>query len=95
MWPLILLALNVIGAVVYVFRASLGWRIAAEHGAVPVTGEPFVWFIGILPVVAVFLILNIIWGALVLARPQRLGGRLWLSSAAVWFIAICIDFAHH
>ena len=55
---LIVLALNIIGAFVYVMRAAGGWRIAEEHGSIPITGEPFVWFAGILPVVIVFFVLG-------------------------------------
>jgi len=91
---LTLLAVNVIGAIVYVVRASAAWAIPQEHGEVPITGEPFVWFLGIMPVVIVFLLLNLFWGAMLLNRRWR-NGYFWLMSAAVWFIAVWIDFAHH
>lgn len=92
---LTLLALNVIGACVYVLRASPSWAIPEEHGLIPITGEPFVWFAGILPVVVVFFALNSVWGALILARRHWLGGRFWLLAVVFWLAAILVDFAHH
>jgi hypothetical protein len=88
---LALLAVNVIGAIAYVAAASNGWRIPQE----PITGEPFVWFISILPIVAIFSVLDLAWGAVILARRQWQGGSSWLLAALVWIAAVLIDFAHH
>lgn len=88
---LVLLVLNVIGAIIYVVRASSGWAIPGE----PVTGEPFVWAIAILPVCAVFFVLNVTWGALILYYRQWRGGRFWLFAAFIWLVASAVDFAHH
>ena len=93
--PFALLVLNAMGAVVYVVRASSGWRIAEEHGEIPVTGEPFIWAFAIFPVIAAFLVLNLVWATLILVRRQWRSERLWLLAAAVWLIAIGVDFAHH
>jgi hypothetical protein len=90
-----LLALNVIGACFYVVRASPSWAIPEERGLVPMTGEPFVWFAGILPVVAVFFVLNSAWGALILVRRRWISGRFWLLAVVSWLIALVIDFEHH
>jgi hypothetical protein len=90
-----LLALNAIGAVAYVFRASPSWAIPEERGLHSITGEPFIWFIGVLPVVAIFFVLNLAWGALIVARRQWRSGRFWLLAAVVWLIAVLVDFAHH
>jgi hypothetical protein len=92
---IVLLVLNAIGAIVYVYRASPSWRIPEEHGLVPITGEPLVWFAGILPVVAVCFVLNLTWGILVLVRRQWQNGSLWLLAALCWLVAIWVDFAHH
>ena len=93
--PVVLLSLNVLGAIAYVVGASHGWRIPEEHGEVPVTGEPFVWFLGILPAVAIFFPLNIAWGLSILVRRRWRGGRFRLLSALIWVAAVVIDFAHH
>jgi len=37
------MAANEVGIVLYLRLAFRGWRIPQEHGAIPVTGEPFVW----------------------------------------------------
>jgi hypothetical protein len=92
---LTLLTLNAIGACVYVLRASPSWAIAEERGLDSMTGEPFVWFAGILPVVVVFFALNSAWGALILGRRHRLGGRFWLLAVVFWLAAVWVDFAHH
>jgi hypothetical protein len=86
-----LLTANVIGAALYVFAASWGgWAIPGE----PVTGEPFVWFLAIFPVVAVFFVANLIW-TIFLVRHRWKGVRFWLLAGVVWLAAIAIDFAHH
>ena len=92
---LILLIANVIGAIIYLVRTSLSWAIPQEHGLVPIMGKPFIWFAGIVPVVIVFFPLNLIGGAHILLSRKWQNGYFWLSSAAVWFVAVWIDFAHH
>ena len=92
---LFLLALNVIGPVVYVYRASPSWAIPQERGLVPITGEPVVWFAGILPVITIFFVLNVTWGGTILLRKQWRSVYFWQMAAAVWLIAVCVDFAHH
>ena len=92
---LILLTLNVIGAVLYLRLASHGWRIPQEKGMIPVTGEPLVWAIGVFPIWAAFLLLNAIWGVLILRWRQWGSGRLWLLLVPIWLIVVVIDFAHH
>jgi hypothetical protein len=93
--PLVLLGLNLIGAGLYVARASHAWAIPQEHGVVPITGEPFAWFVFILPVVAVFAVINFTWGVFILSRRHRRSGSSWLLAALIWSAAIAIDFAHH
>jgi len=92
---LILLIANMIGTIICLVRTSPSWAIPQEHGLVPITGEPFVWFAGVVPVVTVFLPLNLTWGAHILLSRKWRNGYFWLLSAAVWFVAVWIDFAHH
>jgi hypothetical protein len=92
---LALLALKVVGACVYVLRASLSWAIAEERGLHSTTGEPLVWFLGILPVVAVFFVLNSAWSALILVRRHWLSGGFWLLAIVFWLVAVSLDFVHH
>ena len=92
---LALLVFNTIGAVIYVAAASPSWAIPDEHGVVPLTGEPFVWFAGVLPIVAGFFLLNLAWGALILGYRQWSNGRYWLLIAPLWLIAVLVDFAHY
>jgi hypothetical protein len=88
---LILLVMNVAGAVLYVWRASLGWAIPGEETA----GEPLLWWLAILPVISVALLINVSWGVVILWRRQWSSGRLWLLVLMVWLVATVVDFAHH
>jgi hypothetical protein len=94
---LALFLLNAVGAVAYVYRASPSWAIPDERqaGIYTTTGEPLVWFAGILPVLILFFIVNLAWAALIITRPQWRSNRIWLLAAVCWFAAIWVDFAHH
>ncbi len=96
-WSVVLLTANIVGAVVYVVAASHGWVIPQERaaGLHSVTGEPFIWALYILPICVVFFVLNVTWGAFILARKQWRTGVLWLSTIPIWLVAVAIDFAHH
>ena len=94
-WNPALLTLNVFGAIIYVLAASRSWAIPQEHGAVPVSGEPFVWALFVIPIYAVFGLVNVSWGAYILSKRRWRSGYFWLMAAALWLIAIVVDFAHH
>jgi hypothetical protein len=94
-WGLALFAINVVGAVTYVIRASPSWAIPQERGLHSMTGEPYVWAGSALPIVAAFTLLNVFWGAYLCFKNRWRSGYFWLVTAAVWLIAVCIDFAHH
>lgn len=93
----VLLLINVFGCVVYLLGARHGWIIPEEaaNGIHTVTGEPFVWAAFVLPVWIVFLVINLVWGVMILARRRWLQGRIWLMSGLIWIVAVFIDFAHH
>jgi hypothetical protein len=59
---IILLILNLVGALLYIWRSSFSWAIPQEKGLNSTTGEPFIWAIAILPVLAVALLVNVPWG---------------------------------
>ena len=96
-WSIVLLTVNVVGAVIYVLAASHGWVIPQERaaGLHSVTAEPYVWALYVLPICIVFLVLNVIWGAFIVVREQWRTGVLWLSAIPIWLVALAIDFAHH
>lgn len=88
----ILLSLNVLGALVYLKRAAISWAIPQEQGLNAITGEPFVWAAAILPIVAVFFLLDVTWAAFIVKTWKS---RLWVVVAIVWLAVVAIDFAHH
>jgi len=96
-WSIFLLVCNFVGAVIYVAAASHGWGIPQERvaGIHSVTGEPYVWALYVFPIYAVFLVLNLTWGAFILARKQWRNGMSWLLTSPMWLVAVAIDFAHH
>ena len=92
-----LFIINILGAIVYVRAAALGWVIPEEraHGVYSLTGEPFVWFLAVLPIIAGFGLLNLVWGGYICVKRNWQTGYFWLATALVWVIAVCFDFAHH
>lgn len=90
-----LLVANLLGAVVYVIRASPSWTIPQERGLHSMAGEPFVWAGAVLPIIMGFAILNLSWAAYISLKKHRRGWYFWSMSAAAWLVAIWIDFAHH
>jgi hypothetical protein len=92
--PLAVFLLNVIGAIAYLARASSAWAIPQEPeaGIHSITGEPFVWFLAIFPIVVFFFVLNLVWEAVIVRRQWQAVG-LWLRAALVWLGAVAIDFA--
>ena len=88
------MAANAVGIGLYLRLASRGWRIPQEHGMVPIAGEPFVWALA-LPVLGVFFLADVVWGGLLLRGGESKRRRWWLVTAAVWLLAIAIDFSRH
>jgi hypothetical protein len=88
-----LFLLNLGGAGAYLMLASRGWRDPAEAGVIPVTGEPFLWA-ACLPVLALSLLINVVWCAL-LERRRLTGWPYFLTTSAIWIGAVAIDFTRH
>jgi len=94
----VLLLLNVLGAIGYDIAASRGgWKIPEEAaaGINVTTGEPFIWALSVFPIVAAFSVINVAWGASILSRRQWKAGYYWALTAFVWLGAVVIDFKHH
>jgi len=88
---------NVSGIAVYLLGARHAWVIPEEkaNGIHSITGEPFVWAAFVLPVWIVFLVINLAWGSMIVARRRWLDGRIWLMAFFIWIVAVVVDFAHH
>jgi hypothetical protein len=92
-----LLILNVIASVVYVYAAMPSWVIPIEQaqGIYTVTGEPVVWAVRALPIFVAFFLINFIWGTCICIKRNWRNGFFWITAAAIWVIAVWIDFSHH
>jgi hypothetical protein len=92
-----LLILNAFGCITYVVRASPSWAIPQERalGIHSITGEPFVWFAGIFPVIVVFTLLDVLWAAYICIKKRWQSSKFWVLSLALWILAITMDFANH
>ena len=90
-----LLICNAVAAVFYVVRAEPSWAVPEEHGIIPISGEPFVWFASVFSILVGAFFLNLIWGLIIFACRQWRSGRYGLSTIPIWLSAIVIDFAHH
>jgi hypothetical protein len=92
---ILLLTFNLFGVLVYLKRASISWAVPQEQGLQVTTGEPFIWAAAILPIIAVFFLVNLIWGGFIVINRKRWRSRLWFLVVIIWFVAITIDFMHH
>ena len=65
-------------------------------GVTPQSGEAVVWAVGVLPLWALFGVVDALWAVWVLAPPPRwrAAGAV-LVVAALWAVAILIDRAHY
>ena len=86
---------NIAGAVIYLIAASYSWALPQERGLNSTTGEPFIWALGALPILAIFGVLNLFWGAIIATSGSWRNGRPWLVMGCVWLVSVGIDFAHH
>jgi hypothetical protein len=93
---IVLTVLNAIGATIYLARASNAWAIPQERaaGIYSVTGEPFVSFLGIWPIVGFFSDESRM-GSTDSRTPTLVQRKVWLMAAMIWLVAVWIDFAHH
>ena len=91
----ILLVANVVGVFVFLWLGSWTWTSPQERAMHIFTpGDALVWAFSALPVLAIFFVLNVSWGVVVLLGRQWKSGRTWLLVAMIWFIALAIDRAH-
>jgi len=91
----VLIAFNLIGAIIYVRLASPSWAIPQERGLHSQTAEPFIWFLSVMPIFTIFFFVDVVWDGLILVRRQRRSEYLWLLTPLIWLAAAATDFAHH
>ena len=94
----ILVLVNLGGAVVFVWLVSSTWVIPQEReaGLHPATmGDLFIWALIALPIFSCFFALNAGWGTVILYYRQWRSSRLWLVGFLIWLIALVIDHVHH
>src|SRR3954470_3713706 len=89
------LALNVLGMTAYLKLASTLWVRPGEEGSPGGPGDAFYWLLVLVPVLAVFVVLNSIVLAAIVRRPRAPGRRvalaLWLAVAVPWMGTVVTD----
>jgi hypothetical protein len=92
-----LIAANILGAIGYLAAASPSWAIPEERaaGIRSITGEPFVWALSVWPILTLFLLVNLTWATVIIAKRQWQDARFWLIAPLIWLVSISIDFIHH
>jgi len=90
----LILTLSIGGSTLYLKLASAGWRDPAEHGEIPVTGEPFVWAAS-LPILLIVILLNVVWGVVLVSRRPIRSAATFSVSVLVLIGSVIVDFAHH
>jgi hypothetical protein len=88
---------NVLGMLGYLWMAHYAWAIPAERAASisTTTSEPFIWTIGVLPVWALFLVINLAWAVAIVLRRPRTGAVALALVLAMWGAAYVVDYVHH
>ncbi len=88
---------NVLGVLLYLWRAHYSWMDPRERaaGVDSVTGEPFIWAMGVLPVWALYFVLNASWAVTMILRRPRRGALPFAVVLALWIVAFLVDRAHH
>ena len=94
---LALIAANVLGAIGYLAAASPSWAIPEERaaGIQSITAEPMVWALSVWPILALFLLVNLSWATVIIAKRRWQDARFWLITPLIWLVSISIDFTHH
>ena len=87
---------NIVGVLAYLFFASWSWAIPGEEGLNSMSGEPFIWALGALPILMIFFLLDVAWGLLFIFR-KRAAGNLYayVIVGLMWLAAITLDFSRH
>ncbi len=94
----LMLVLNLVGVTSYLcFVAVFIWLSPKERamGVDYYAGDSVVWFMFVVPVFAIYLILNCIWAGFIIAYRYSKGRLYWRLTALVWIVAVIIDYAHH
>jgi len=88
---------NVLGMLGYLWMAHYAWAIPEERaaGISTTTSEPFIWALGVLPILALFLVINLAWAVAVVLRRPRSGALALALVLALWSVAYVFDYVHH
>jgi hypothetical protein len=87
-----MLVLNVLGAALYFFLVR-GMLLALPDGDCGDGTTGVTYFAILVLICAPFLVLNLTWGAFILAYRYWQGGRFWLLAALVWVLGHVIIMA--
>ncbi len=89
-------ALNVVGMAAYLKLASALWVLPGEEGTPGGPGDAFYWLFLLVPVLAVFLLFNLVALFFVVRRSRASGSTVpltvWLTVAALWVATVAFDY---
>ena len=88
---------NALGIGLFLWAASHAWasRLERAPGIPPEPGDAFVWFVDSAPVLAVFLLLNVGWVVITIARRQWRNAIPFVVVAGLWCVALVVDNLRH
>ena len=94
---LVLIVINLVGFIGYLRAVFPSWAIPIEreNGIHSITGEPLLWALASWPILALFFVLNLSWGAFILFRKRWEECLFWVSALLLWEIALWIDIDNH
>ncbi|WP_155394294.1 hypothetical protein [Xanthomonas albilineans] len=87
----ILVAINFIGLIFYLYFASKIWAPAGGSYLGGGPGDPFIWVMTAFPFLAIFGLINAIWLVVIIIRKKKISllksVLFWILVVAVWILA--------
>jgi len=88
------IAANIVGIVLFLYFSSRLWAPPGQEGLLPAGGDPIVWGMTVLPVMVIFLIVEIVWLSKSIVSIRKLGWKAmtpWLVVFVVWVAVVAYD----
>jgi len=92
----VLSAVNVIGAALYLRFASFAWRDPQEKAlGIPLAGgDVMIWGLTAFPILVFFALMAVVWGIWLIRKRDTRQTRFWTSTMAMWIVVLWFDSVH-